>query len=92
MGRGWVCRYCDRARGRTALGRTGEEGNNNAMSSIVVVDEHGTVLQRIEKFNFYDIYLLDMGSYVQLDPATSTGYTLAPGGWQLYPFTYRTGG
>jgi hypothetical protein len=33
-----------------------------------------------------------MGSYVQLDPATSTGYTLAPGGWQLYPFTYRTGG
>jgi hypothetical protein len=70
----------------------GTAPNNNAMSSIVVVDEHGTVLQRIEKFNFYDIYLLDMGSYVQLDPATSTGYTLAPGGWQLYPFTYRTGG
>jgi hypothetical protein len=70
----------------------GTSPNNNAMSSIVVVDEHGTVLQRIEKFNFYDIYLLDMGSYVQLDPATSTGYTLAPGGWQLYPFAYATGG
>jgi hypothetical protein len=70
----------------------GTSPNNNAMSSIVVVDEHGTVLQRIEKFNFYDIYLLDMGSYVQLDPARGSGYTLAPGGWQLYPFDYRTGG
>jgi hypothetical protein len=70
----------------------GTAPNNNAMSSIVVVDEHGNVLQRIEKFNFYDIYLIDMGSYVQLDPATGTGYTLAPGGWQLYPFDYRTAG
>jgi hypothetical protein len=33
-----------------------------------------------------------MGSYVQLDPARGSGYTLAPGGWQLYPFDYRTGG
>lgn len=70
----------------------GSSPNNNAMSSIVVVDEHGTLVQRMEAFNFYNIYLLDMGSYVQLNPGSTTGYTLAPGGWQLYPFSYRTGG
>ncbi|HEY7047772.1 MAG TPA: S8 family serine peptidase [Jatrophihabitantaceae bacterium] len=66
----------------------GESPNNNAMSAVVILDEHGNVVRRIEKFNFYNIYLLDMGDYVQLDPVTSTGFTLGPAGQQLHPFSY----
>jgi hypothetical protein len=29
-----------------------------------------------------------MGSYLQVSPTTSTGYTLGPGGTQLVPFRY----
>jgi hypothetical protein len=66
----------------------GDAPNNNAMSAVDVVDEHGTLLKRMEHFNFFNIYLLDMGSYLQLSPAISTGYTLSPGGAQLAPFQY----
>jgi hypothetical protein len=66
----------------------GESPNNNAASAIDVINEQGTLLQRIEKFNFFNIFLLDMGSYVQLSPTTRTGYTLGPGGTQLAPFHY----
>ncbi|HKC27127.1 MAG TPA: hypothetical protein VKB75_03855, partial [Jatrophihabitans sp.] len=69
----------------------GSAPNNNAMSSIDVVDEQGNLVQRLEKFNFYRIYLLDMGSFVQLNPSTQTGFTLGPGGGQLYPFSYPAG-
>ena len=62
--------------------------NNNALSSVVITDENGTVVQRIEKFNFFNIFLLDIGSYLQLNPATRTAYTLGPGGTQLHPFAY----
>ena len=71
---------------------TGSNPNNNAMSAIDVVDETGALVERIEAFNFFNIYLLDMGSYVQLNPSTGTGFTLAPGGWQLFPFHYSVGG
>ncbi|HZC69891.1 MAG TPA: S8 family serine peptidase [Jatrophihabitans sp.] len=70
----------------------GTSPNNNAMSSVVVVDEHGNLVRRVEQFNFFNIFLLDMGSYVQLNPGTGTAFTLAPGGAQLQPFSYRTGG
>ncbi len=66
----------------------GSTPNNNALSSVVVTDEHGTVVQRIEKFNFFNIFLLDIGDYLQLNPATRTAYTLGPGGTQLHPFSY----
>jgi hypothetical protein len=62
--------------------------NNNAASAIDVINEQGTLLHRIEQFNFFNIFLLDMGSYVQLSPTTRTGYTLGPGGTQLAPFRY----
>ena len=62
--------------------------NNNATSAIDVIDEHGNLLQRMEHFNFFNIYLLDMGGYVQASPATKAGYTLGPGGTQLAPFQY----
>jgi len=61
--------------------------NNNTMSSVVVTDEHGNVLRRLEQFNFFNIFLLDMGDYVQLNPPASMAFTLGPGGQQLYPFS-----
>jgi hypothetical protein len=69
----------------------GTSPNNNAMSSIVVVDEHGHLVQRLEKFNFFNIFLLNIGSYVQVNPGTSTGFTLGPGGAQLAGFHYSGG-
>jgi hypothetical protein len=66
----------------------GTSPNNNAMSSIIVTDEHGNVLRRYEQFNFYNIFLLDMGDYLQTSSATSTAFTLGPLGQQLYPFNY----
>ncbi len=66
----------------------GGSPNNNSMSSVLVTNESGTVLKRIEAFNFYNIYLLNMGDYLQLNPATSTAFALGPGGTQLYPFHY----
>jgi hypothetical protein len=62
--------------------------NNNALSSIVIVDEHGTPVKRIAAFNFFNIFLPINGSYLQLNPATRTGYTLGPGGTQLATFRY----
>jgi hypothetical protein len=66
----------------------GGSPNNNSMSSVLVTNESGTVLKRIEAFNFYNIYLLSMGDYLQVNPATSTAFALGPGGTQLYPFHY----
>jgi hypothetical protein len=66
----------------------GTTPNNDALSAVDVLDEHGSLLKRIEKFNFFNVFLLDMGSYLQVSPATSTGYTLGPAGAQLAPFQY----
>ena len=66
----------------------GTTPNNNALSAVDVLDEHGSLFKRIEKFNFFNVFLLDMGSYLQVSPATSTGYTLGPAGAQLAPFRY----
>ena len=66
----------------------GQTSNNNAMSSVITTNEDGTGIQRIERFNFFNIFLLNFGSYVQLNPATRTAYTLGPGGGELFPFTY----
>jgi hypothetical protein len=70
-------------------GSTGTTPNNNAMSAVDVLDEQGNLVQRIAQFNFFNIFLLDMGSYLQVNPTTTTGYTLGPGGTQLAPFVYK---
>jgi hypothetical protein len=62
--------------------------NNNAMSSVIIANENGTGIQRIEKFNFFNVFLLDFGGYVQLNPATRTAYTIGPSAGQLSPFSY----
>jgi hypothetical protein len=72
----------------------GQTSNNNALSSVITANEDGTRVQRVEKFNFFNIFLLDFGSYVQLNPGTTSGtasrmaYTLGPAGAQLFPFSY----
>jgi len=57
--------------------------------AVDVLDEHGSLLKRIEKFNFFNVFLLDMGSYLQGEPGDpQTGYTLGPAGAQLASFRY----
>jgi hypothetical protein len=70
---------------------SGTSPNNNAMSSVIVIDEHGNVLHRYERFNFYNIFLVDLGDYLQAGPTTSTAFTLGPLGAQLAPFSYSAG-
>jgi hypothetical protein len=66
----------------------GQTSNNNAMSSVITGNEDGSGIQRIERFNFFNVFLLDFGGYVQLNPATRSAYTLGPGGGELFPFSY----
>ncbi len=67
---------------------SGETPDNNATSSIVVTDTTGTLIERLSGFNFFNVYLSNAGDYVQANPATRTGFTLGPGGYELQPFTY----
>jgi hypothetical protein len=62
--------------------------NNDSLSSVVVLNQQGQVVQRIEHFNYYNFPSADIGDYLQLNPGASTGYTLGPNGQQLVPFSY----
>jgi hypothetical protein len=62
--------------------------NNNAMSSAVVMDEHGKVLANIEQFFFFNTFLTIGANNLQLNPATRSAYTLGPGQQELEPFNY----
>jgi len=62
--------------------------NNNAMSSVVVMDEQGNVLANIEQFFWFNTFLTVGANNLQLNPATRSGWTLGPGQQQLAPFTY----
>jgi hypothetical protein len=66
----------------------GTVSNNNAHSSIVVLDEHGNLIKRLEDFNFFNTFLAIDGDFVQPNPTTRQAYTLGPNGTQLEPFTY----
>ncbi len=66
----------------------GSTPNNNSMSSVLLTDESGHLLRRIEQFNFFNIFLLDMGDYLQVNSSSATAFALGPGGSQLYPFHY----
>jgi hypothetical protein len=62
--------------------------DNNVTSAIVLVDEHGALVKRIATFNFFNTTLPINGTFIQLNPATRTGYTPGPGGTQLAVFHY----
>ena len=62
--------------------------DNNAMSSVVLLDEQGNVLHRFEQFNFYNTPFNAMGAYLQVNPSTKTAFTVGPQAGQIVPFTY----
>jgi hypothetical protein len=62
--------------------------NNNARSSMVVLNEQGQVLSRIEQFNFFNVFTSVAGQLTQLAPASQQGYTLGLYGDELQPFSY----
>jgi hypothetical protein len=62
--------------------------NNNARSSMVVLNERGQVLSRIEQFNFFNVFTSIAGQLTQLEPAAQQGYTLGLDGDELQPFSY----
>jgi hypothetical protein len=66
----------------------GATPDNDSVSSIVVLDQQGRTVSRLEQFNDFNYYSYIIGDYVQVNPATRTGYTLGPGGQQLAPFHY----
>jgi len=66
----------------------GATPDDNSMSTVVILDHQGNVVSRIPEFNDFNVFTEFTGDYVQLNPATRTGYTLGPSGQQLAPFTY----
>lgn len=68
----------------------GTTPNNNALSSVDVLDASGNLLHRYEQFNFFRTFLANAGDYLQVNPATSTAFTLGPSGAEIYPFAYST--
>lgn len=66
----------------------GATPNNDSLSSVVVLNQQGQVVQRIEHFNDFNFFSASIGDYLQLNPGTRTGYTLGPNGQQLVPFSY----
>ncbi len=87
----------DRGRGLFLMQETappdffGSAPNNNAASAVLVIDEQGNLIRRIEAFNFFNTFLLNAGAYIQVSPTTGSAYTLGPGGAQLHPFEYTAG-
>ena len=68
----------------------GTTPNNNTLSSVDVLDANGNLLHRYEQFNFFRTFLANAGDYLQVNPATSTAFTLGPSGAEIYPFAYST--
>jgi hypothetical protein len=62
--------------------------NNDSLSSVLVLNQQGQVVQRIEHFNDFNFFSASIGDFLQLNPGTRTGYTLGPNGQQLVPFSY----
>lgn len=62
--------------------------NNNVLSSVLVLDENGTVLKAIEQFNFFNAFLPFDSSSLQVNPGTRSGYIWGYLTQQLEPFSY----
>ncbi|MBC5805711.1 MAG: S8 family serine peptidase [Candidatus Eremiobacteraeota bacterium] len=62
--------------------------NNNALSSVLVLDESGNIVKSMERFNLYNTFLTVNANNLQLNPARRSGYIFGPLAQQLEPFTY----
>ena len=71
-----------------SFGALDESSNNNAMATVFVYDENGTLVKTIEKFSLIDAKLQFVANNLQVDPRTRSGYALGPGMTQIQPFSY----
>jgi hypothetical protein len=62
--------------------------NNNALSAEIVVNEQGQVQDRIEQFNFYNVFTSIAGQLTQLGPVAGEAYTTGLLGGEVQPFSY----
>ena len=62
--------------------------NNNALSSVLVLGEDGTLIKRMEQFNFFNGFIPFESSGLQVNPGTRTGYAWGYLLQQLEPFSY----
>jgi hypothetical protein len=66
----------------------GSTPNDNALSAELVVNSEGQVLQRIERFDFFNVSTFIAGAQTQLNSETGVGYTFGSLAQQLEPFRY----
>jgi hypothetical protein len=62
--------------------------NDNAMSSMVTLNEQGQVVSRVEQCNFFNVFASIAAQLTQLEPGTQQGYTIGLDGDSLQPFGY----
>jgi hypothetical protein len=63
--------------------------DNNVLSDLIELDEHGNVLKYISRFNLtLQSSVFASESRIQLNPSTRTGYIEGPFEMQLEPFSY----
>lgn len=62
--------------------------NNNAMSSVLILDPNGKILRRYEQFNFTLQNTGKESDCLQFNPSTSTAWTYGQFAMQLQPFSY----
>lgn len=62
--------------------------NNNALSSVLVYDESGTLVKSLERFDLIGAFLQFRYDNLQVNPSRRTGYFFGPFTQQLEPFSY----
>jgi hypothetical protein len=62
--------------------------NNNALGSVIEVDDKGNVVHQYEEFNYFGSFFSTMGSYLQVNPTTKTAFTVGGGDTALQSFSY----
>jgi hypothetical protein len=62
--------------------------DNNALNPLLVMKEDGTVVQRIERFNYWNELIPLYAHLLQVNPTSRMGYTYGVFGQQLEPFGY----
>jgi hypothetical protein len=62
--------------------------NNNALSRAYVINEHGTIVETLSKFNFFGQFLGFHETGLAINPTTRTAYGLGPNGQDIQPFAY----
>ena len=62
--------------------------NNNALSSVLVLNSQGKLIRRIEKFNNTGMFLRATAALLQVNPSTGIAYAIGQDGINLQPFSY----